>query len=127
MQRDMDRLFNQAFSRFNQSPDFQSLFSQGVSVPQMDVREDDEKYTVIVNLPGADEKNISVRLDGQVLTVKGVQDVINKKQDDMGNVIFQERHSGSFQRSITLPEPVRQNGMQTHVDNGVLTIIIPKA
>ena len=126
MQRDMDRMFNNAFSRFNNSPEFHNLFEDSTSVPQMDVKEDDSEYTVILNLPGAEEKNISVNLDGQQLTVRGEQDFDQQKKDAAGNVIFQERHSGTFQRSITLPEPVKQNGMATHVDNGVLTITVPK-
>jgi HSP20 family protein len=126
MQREMDRMFNNAFSRFNTNPDFQQLFKDSTSTPAMDVQEDGSKYSVIVNLPGADEKNISVNLDGQQLTVRGEQDFSQQKKDDMGNVIYQERHSGTFQRSITLPEPVKQNGMETHVNNGVLTITIPK-
>jgi HSP20 family molecular chaperone IbpA len=126
MQRDMDRMFNNAFSRFHNNSEIQQLFKENTSTPVMDVQENDSKYSVIVNLPGADEKNISVNLEGQQLTVKGEQDFGQQRKDDMGNVIFQERHSGRFQRSITLPEPVDQNGMQTHVNNGVLTIIIPK-
>jgi len=117
MQRDMDRMFNNAFSRF---------FKESAATPAMDVKEDDAKYTVIVDLPGADEKNISVNLDGQQLTVKGEQDFSQQKKDANGNVVFQERHTGTFQRSITLPEPVKQNGMVTKVDNGVLTITVPK-
>lgn len=126
MQRDMDRMFNNAFSRFNSNPDFQQLFKDSPSVPEMDVQEDKSKYSVIVNVPGADDKNISVNLDGQQLTVKGEQDFSQQKKDAKGNVVFQERHSGTFQRSITLPDPVKQDGIQTHVDNGVLTITIPK-
>jgi HSP20 family protein len=126
MQQEMDRMFSNAFSSFGSSPDFQGLFSDGISAPQMDVQEDDSKYTVIVNLPGAEEKNVSVNLDGQQLTVKGEQDFNQQKKDANGNVIFQQHRSGAFQRSITLPEPVKQNGMVTHVDNGVLTITVPK-
>ena len=44
----------------------------------------------------------------------------------MGNVIFQERRSGKFQRSITLAEPVNQNEMKKQLNNGVLMIMIPK-
>jgi len=126
MQQEMDRMFSDAFSGFNNSPDFQRMFKGGTSTPQMDVQEDDKKYTVIVNLPGAEEKDVSVNLDGQQLTVKGEQDFDQQKKDAMGNVVFQQHRSGEFQRSITLPEPVEQNGMMTHVDNGVLTITIPK-
>jgi len=126
MQRDMDRMFNNAFSRFNSSPDFQHLFREGFTTPEMDVKEDDTKYTVIVDLPGSNEDNVSVNLDGQTLTVKGEQRYEKQDKDNMGNIIFQERRSGSFQRSITLPGPVKQSGMKTEISNGVLTITIPK-
>ena len=126
MQRDMDRMFNNAFSRFNSSPDFQHLFRESFTTPEMDVREDDEKYTVIINLPGSGKDNVSVNLDGQILTVKGEQKFEKLDKDSQGNIIFQERRSGAFQRSITLPEPVKQAGMKTDIDNGVLTITIPK-
>ena len=126
MQRDMDRMFNNAFSRFNTSPDFQHLFREGFTTPEMDVQEDDHKYTVIVNLPGSSEENVSVNLNGQTLTVKGEQKFEKLDKDGQGNIIFQERRSGSFQRSITLPGPVKQAGMKTNIDNGVLTITIPK-
>jgi len=126
MQRDMDRMFNNTFDRFNSSPDFQHLFRYGISTPEIDVREDDSQYTVIVNLPGTDESDISVKLDGQKLTIKGEQNYEKQNKDAMGNMIFRERRSGAFQRSITLPEPVRQNEMKTQVENGVLTITIPK-
>ena len=126
MQRDMDRMFNNAFNRFNNSPDFQHLFREGFTTPEMDVREDDEKYTVIINLPGSGKDNVSVNLDGQTLTVKGEQKFEKLDKDSQGNIIFQERRSGAFQRSITLPGPVKQAGMKTDIDNGVLTITIPK-
>ena len=60
------------------------------------------------------------------LTVNGEQYFNQQEKDAMGNVIFQEHRSGTFQRSLTLPEPVKQNGMETHVANGVLTITMPK-
>jgi HSP20 family protein len=126
MQRDMDRMFNDAFNRFNNSPDFQHLFRESFTTPEMDLQEDNDKYTVIVNLPGSSKDNISVNLNGQTLTVKGEQKFEKQDKDSQGNIIFQERRSGSFQRSITLPGPVKQAGMKTRVDNGVLTVIIPK-
>ncbi len=126
MQRDMDRMFNNAFNRFNRSPGFQHLFRESFTTPEMDVQEDKDKYTVIVNLPGSGEDNVSVNLEGQTLTVKGEQKFEKLDKDSQGNIIFQERRSGTFQRSITLPGPVKQAGMKTDIDNGVLTITIPK-
>jgi len=126
MQREMDRMFNNAFSRFNNSPDFQHLFKEGFTSPEMDVREDDKNYTVIVNLPGSSEENVSVDLNERTLTVKSEQKFEKLDKDSKGNIIFQERRSGSFLRSITLPGPVKHAGMKTEIKNGVLTITIPK-
>lgn len=126
MQREMDRRFYQSFNRYNSNPGFQRRFSQSASTPEMRVTENLNQYVVYVNLPGANESDISVTLNGQRLSVKGKQDYKKQDRDAMGNVIFQERRSGRFQRSITLSEPVSEKGMKTQLENGVLRITIPK-
>lgn len=126
MQREMDRLFNESFRRFDNSPEFQHLFREGMISPELDVREDDDKYTIQVNLPGSDESSVDVKLDGQQLTIQGKQNYQQQNRDAQGNIIFRERRSGSFKRSFTLPEPVDEKGMKTDINKGVLTIIIPK-
>lgn len=126
MQRDMDRMFSRRFNEFHHEPDFQRHFRQSMSTPEIDVKENAHQYMVYVNLPGTDENDISVTLDGQRLTIKGKQDYKKQNRDPVGNIIFQERRSGRFQRSITLSAPVYQNEMKTRLENGVLKIIIPK-
>ena len=136
MQHDMDRTFNRRSNRFNNSPDFNNPginrpdfeyhFSQNISTPEIDIKENANQYIVLVNLPGADKKDISVTLNGQRLSIKGKQDYKKQNRDAMGNIIFQARQSGRFQRSITLSKPVDQNKMKTRLENGVLIIIIPK-
>ena len=125
MQRDMERAFGQPYTPYNR-PDFRRHFRADISEPKMDVREDNNQYTVLVNIPGADAKSLSVDLDGQRLSVRGKQEYVKQDRDAYGQIIFSERRSGKFQRSITLREPVEQRGMQTKIDNGVLTITIPK-
>ena len=130
MQHEMDRRLNQRFNhrfkRFNDKPDFQYHFSQSLSTPKIDVRENENQYTVFMNLPGADESDISVNLYGQRLTIKGKQEYQKQNRDATGNMVFRARQSGRFQRSITLKNPVIQNRMKSRLDNGVLVIIIPK-
>lgn len=136
MQHDMDRTFNRRFNRFNNHPDFNNPgvnrpdfeyhFSQNISAPEVDIKENANQYVVLVNLPGAVEKDISVTLNGQRLNIKGKQDYKKQNRDAMGNIIFQARQSGRFQRGITLSKPVNQNKMKTRLENGVLIIIIPK-
>ena len=141
MRRDMDRMFERRLGRFTNHPDlrhpemnkpdlnnrgFQYNFSQNLSTPEIDVRENADHYIVYVNLPGTDKNDISVTLDGQRLSIKGKQDLKKQNRDAMGNVIFQVRQSGRFHRSITLSKTVDQSKMKTHLDNGVLKILIPK-
>jgi len=129
-QYEMDRRFNQRlnqrFKRTKNKPDFQYHFSQSLSTPKMNVRENEHQYTVRMNIPGADESDISVNLDRQRLTVKGKQDSKKQSRNATGNMVFSESRSGTFRRSITLDRPVIQNKMKSHLDNGVLVIIIPK-
>jgi len=60
------------------------------------------------------------------------QEALKSRNDDsqnnnsLGDTLFRERRSGVFQRSITLPEPVKQNEMDTRIDNGALTVVIPR-
>lgn len=126
MRQEMDRVFNSAFNDFNDGSVFQHMFSKNSTVPEMRLKEDDSKFTVTLDLPNANEKNVSVNLDGQQLTVNGQQDITEQKKDANGHVVFESHHAESFQRSITLPEPVKRNGMATRVDNGILTITVPK-
>ena len=127
MQQHMERSFNDRYypPDYNR-PDFSYRFRQNISAPEMDMREDQNQYIVLVNIPGAEQKDISVKLDGQRLTVMGKQEYKNQDRDANGNIIFSERRSGKFKRSITLRAPVEKKGMQTQIDNGVVRILIPK-
>jgi len=136
MQREMDRMFDHRFSQYYNPgnynhpdynyPDFQRHFRLSTSTPEIDIKENDFQYMVMVNLPGADENDISVTLDGQRLTIKGKRHYEKQDRSPSGNIVFQERQSGKFKRSLTLAHPVQQNKMKTRLDNGILKILIPK-
>lgn len=127
MRRDMDRMFEESYQRHSGNrPEFQYSFHQDLSAPKMKIREDGTQYIITVKLPGADESDVSVSLDGQRLTVKGRRKSQKKNSDTSGNIVFTTRSSSNFQRSITLTEPVLENAMKTKVEDGVVTITIAK-
>ncbi len=126
MQQEMDRVFSSAFNDFGTVPSLHSPFADKTAIAAMDLKEDQSRYIVTMDIPGTNDSNISVNLDGQQLTVSGEQDFNQQKQGDQGNVILQEHRSGKFQRSITLPQPVKQSSLTTQVDHGVLTITVSK-
>jgi HSP20 family protein len=127
MQREMDQLFNESFGRFDRSPNFRHLYKDRSVAPDIDLKDEGDKYIAMVNLPGSQESDISVNLENQVLTVSGRLDYERENTGSYGSTVFRERRSGTFNRSITLPEPVKDGGMQTELDDGVLKITIPKA
>ena len=109
-----------------QQNSFEYHFRENLSSPKMKVQENDQQYFISVNIPGADENDVSVRLEGQYLTIVGKQKSQQQQSDPDGQFTFSQRRSGKFQRSITLREPVDERGLRTRIDNGVLTIVIPK-
>lgn len=126
MQERMSRMFDDAFGRYRASPLFQGMDDSFAFAPQMDMTENDQAYVVTMDLPGAEKSDISVNIEGQVLTVSGkTSEVSEQKQGNQ--VIRQERRSGQFERALSLPGPVETDKMQAKYEKGVLTVTVPKA
>ena len=125
MQQRMNRLFDDSFGRFRLTPGFGEKWSELSFSPRLDLREEDDRYVVSVDVPGAEKSNISVNIEDRQLTVSGQTDETVEERVG-GQVLRKERRSGQFQRSITLPGPVHDEDMTAEYDNGVLTVTIPK-
>jgi len=126
MQDHMNQIFGNAFNRFDQSSHFNKLFKNKQFSPQIDVREEAERFVVKVDLPGVDNENVNVSLNEQTLTINGSIDQKKEQKDEQGRVISRERRSGKFNRVLTLPVPLKQDGMSTQVEKGVLEITLLK-
>lgn len=121
----MDRLFQSSLNRLRQFRRFTQDKSFTFS-PEMDLADDGANYVVRFNLPGVDKSKVSVKLDDRLLTVEARSaDVVEQKK--AGRVIRTERRTGQFMRSVMLPGPVRAESMSAQYENGVLTVIVPKA
>jgi HSP20 family protein len=94
-------------------------------MPAIDVREDDSNIYIKADIPGIDEKNLSVNIENNILTIKGEKSEERREEKDK-KVLIMERKSGSFQRSIRLPEGIHSNGIKANFKNGVLSIDIPR-
>jgi HSP20 family protein len=125
MRQQMDQIFNDSLGRFQQSPDFESLWGTMSFSPNMDVEENNGNYIVRMDLPGADKANISVNIDDRKLVVSGKIDETTEEQGK--NQLRKERRSGEFKRELTLPGPVKSDEMEAKYEKGVLTITLPKA
>lgn len=95
------------------------------SIP-LDIVQEDDKYVVRASMPGVDPDNIEVFVDHGVLTIKGRTEAEAEHQREDGNYMVRERRSGSFTRSLRLPDTVDAGEAKPNFDNGVLTITLPK-
>ena len=125
MQHQMDQMFNDAFGRFQSSPDFPALWGETSFSPNMDLDEKKDRYIVRFDVPGVDASDISVDLNERELTISGTVDAESEHEDR--NALRRERRSGRFKRSLTLPGAVNPNAMDIDYKEGVLIITIPKA
>ncbi len=92
-------------------------------MPKVEVKENGKSYTVAVELPGLDEKEVKVEVDDDLLTISGEKKV--ERTDDKTH--YSERSYGSFTRSFTLPADADRNGISATFAKGVLTLEIAKA
>jgi len=92
--------------------------------PPVDIYEDEHNITLKMEVPGIDEKDIDVRIEGNTLTVHGERKI--EKEEKEENFRRVERQYGSFTRSFTLPSSVDPGQVSAHCDKGVLKIILAK-
>jgi HSP20 family protein len=93
-------------------------------LPSVDVREEENRFVVHVDLPGVDKKDIEIVAEKGVLTIKGERHAETKTGDASYERV--ERVSGKFLRRFTLPETAQADAITAKQTNGVLEVSIPK-
>jgi HSP20 family protein len=93
-------------------------------LPSVDVREEEARYVVQVDLPGVEKKDIEITAEKGVLTIKGERKAEARKSDAGYERV--ERVAGTFLRRFTLPETAQADGITAKQTNGVLEVSIPK-
>ena len=93
-------------------------------LPAVDVLEKDGNLMLRAEIPGMSEKEIELKLEGNVLTLKGEKKLEN--EEERNNYHRMESYYGSFTRSFTLPESVDRDRIKADYKNGVLTVTIPQ-
>lgn len=122
----MDRLFDR-MSGFG-LPSFGRIFDTEranlVSLPAVDVSEDEKAYTIAAELPGLEEKDVEVTATSDTLVLKGEKK--QEKEEKNKDYYLSERSYGAFQRSFALPDGVDQSKITASFAKGVLTVTLPK-
>ncbi|MDP3266769.1 MAG: Hsp20/alpha crystallin family protein [Sulfuricurvum sp.] len=116
--RSLEERMNEAFSS-DLSKDVLSNFT-----PTVNTREGEFAFHIDVDLPGVKKEDISVKIDNNVLTLKGERK--SKKEDKKENYYKVESSFGSFTRSFTLPNNIDAENIHAESKEGVLEITLPK-
>ena len=126
---ELDRMFDSFFrgfgfpsTGFGWEPD--SLAQTQWLKPTLDIAAGDKEYTIRVELPGVDEKDVQLELMEDTLVIKGEKK--QEKEEKEKNYYRMERSYGSFQRVLSLPEDADQKGIGAEYRNGILTVTIPR-
>jgi HSP20 family protein len=115
LQDEMNRLF--------ENPAFRSSESVGWT-PLCDIYEDEEAVSLRFELAGVEPKDVDVRFENGVLTVKGERKL--DREDRRDNYHRVERSYGTFTRAFSLPGTLDPERIKAEAKNGVLEITLPK-
>jgi HSP20 family protein len=115
----LNRLMNEALAGF----DGESVGSAWT--PTVDIREDREHVTIMMDVPGVRPEDVKISVENNVLTIRGEKQQVEERNDERWHRY--ERSYGVFERSFTLPSTVNPERIEATGDNGVLTVRIPKS
>lgn len=118
LQEQVNRLFNDVFERSSQESNLSTW------APAVDIAETEHELVVEADLPGVDPKDLDIRVENNVLTIRGERKFEKKVNED--NYLRVERAYGSFTRSFSLSNTVNSEAIKADYQNGVLSLSIPK-
>ena len=96
------------------------------NIMKTDVKEHDNSYEVLVDLPGFKKDEINLQLEDGNLTISVTKGLDKDEKDKKGNYIRRERYAGSMSRSFYVGDNVTEQDIRAKYENGVLRLEIPK-
>lgn len=119
----MVRMYVRNPRRFRHRHDFVGRYEDRFRLG-IDVHSDEEAFEITATVPGMDVEDIKVEILDDVLTLRGE---ISETPNGTGEFLLRERVFGKFERRLRLPDPVDAEAAEAKVENGILTVRIPKA
>lgn len=122
---EMDRLLVD-FGRSWPSATTQAGEQKNFLLPKVDVAETDAGLELTAELPGFDEKDVSLDIQDGVLTIKAEHKTEHEEKDEKKHYHLIERSQGSFLRRLALPFEADADKASAHLDKGLLKVVVPR-
>jgi HSP20 family protein len=90
----------------------------------VDVKEEKDVFTITAMLPGLKPEDVDIQIVNENVSLKGE---FKNEMEEGANYIIQERPSGKFFRTLTLSDMVDASKAEAHMENGILTLKVPKS
>jgi len=124
-QQEFERLRGAFAGQLEQWPDFVRSLERALGdvTPLADIEETDDGYLVEVELPGVKREDIELHVDQGRLRVTAER----RERQRVGLLRHRTRTTGRYSIDVTLPAPVDSDDVTATLDDGVLTVVVPKA
>ena len=103
--------------------DWDEDYANKITFP-VDVLADSDSFTIKALLPGINADDLDIQIVNEIVTISGE---IKADREEGATYLLAERPSGRFHRVITLPTPLNPAKVNANLENGVLTLEVPKA
>jgi len=103
--------------------DWDEDYSANLTFP-IDVIAGKDSFTIKALLPGVQPDDLDIHIVNEIVTISGE---IKVERDETDNYLLAECPSGKFHRVLTLPTPLDSSQVEAELENGILTLVVPKA
>jgi HSP20 family protein len=121
----VENMFEDFFAPFAHGGALSPWSAEGAVSPRLNVSETDKAFEVQAELPGVKKEDVKVAVEHQRVTIEG-EAKRESEQREGENVLYTERSASKFVRSFMLPAEVDETGAEARMENGVLTLTLPK-
>jgi HSP20 family protein len=120
----VDEFFSDFFNRTAAAPRARNGEPVPATRAAIDVVDKNDRYEVLVDLPGVKKEDIQVTVEGARVAIAAKAQALETAQDE--RVLHSERRAVRYARTFELPAEVTEDNSAATFDNGVLKLVLPK-
>ena len=101
------------------------LAGEAPTTPSLDVSESERGWTATLDIPGVAKEDVQISVEGRRVNVQATPKAVDAPKEG-DRIVWRERSPSRYARSFVLPVEVEQAETHAKLENGVLTLVLPK-